>query len=403
MRGWKRWRGACLGGAALLLVSALGLAQLAPLYTITTVAGDGTAGFAGDSGAATAAELDYPSGIAFDGSGNLYIADQVNHRVRMVSTSGTITTIAGNGTLGYSGDKGPATSAELKYPCGVAVDSSGNIYIADTGNNVIRKVSSGTITTFAGDNTAGYSGDAAAATSAELDGPVGLAVDSAGNVYIADTTNNVIRKVTTDGNINTIVGNSYADFYGDGIPALSSSINHPLGIALDAAGDIFIADQLNQRIRRVDATTKIITTVAGDGEVGYSGDGGPAVDARLQDPSWVAVDSSGNLFIADLLNNVVRRVSAADGTIATVAGNGKYGFYGDGGPALQAAISYPLSVALSPAGNVYIAQGENNIIRMLTPVQANGSNIRRHGIPSIEVQPRPHSPVSSLASKIEGM
>jgi sugar lactone lactonase YvrE len=393
----------------LALLPALGLAQVAPTYTIATAVGTGTAGFLGDGGAATSAELNYPTGIAFDSSGNLYIADHVNHRIRKVDTSGNITTIAGNGTLGYLGDSAAATSAELDSPCGVAVDSSGNVYIADTLNHVIRKVAGGTITTFAGDQSlgSGYSGDTAAATSAQLNTPVGIVVDSAGNVWIADTGNSVIREVTTDGNINTIVGNSYADYGGDGGTAIASSLNHPLGLALDAAGNMYIADQLNQRIRMVAATkgvittTSIITTVAGNGILASKDTGNLAIDAGLSDPSWVAVDSAGNLFIADLVNNIVRRVAAADGTIATVAGNGQFGVYGDGGPALQAAITFPLSVAVNAAGKVYVSQGENNVIRVLTPVATTGSGARRHGIRSIEVLPRPRTE-SPLASTIEG-
>jgi sugar lactone lactonase YvrE len=393
----------------LALLPALGLAQVAPTYTIATAVGTGTAGFLGDGGAATSAELNYPTGIAFDSSGNLYIADHVNHRIRKVDTSGNITTIAGNGTLGYLGDSAAATSAELDSPCGVAVDSSGNVYIADTLNHVIRKVAGGTITTFAGDQSlgSGYTGDTAAATSAQLNTPVGIVVDSAGNVWIADTGNSVIREVTTDGNINTIVGNSYADYGGDGGTAIASSLNHPLGLALDAAGNMYIADQLNQRIRMVAATkgvittTSIITTVAGNGILASKDTGNLAIDAGLSDPSWVAVDSAGNLFIADLVNNIVRRVAAADGTIATVAGNGQFGVYGDGGPALQAAITFPLSVAVNAAGKVYVSQGENNVIRVLTPVATTGSGARRHGIRSIEVLPRPRTE-SPLASTIEG-
>jgi len=408
-RGWNPWRAACLSAFVLALLPALGLAQVAPTYTIATAVGNGTAGFLGDGGAATSAELNYPTGIAFDSSGNLYIADHVNHRIRKVDTSGNITTIAGNGTLGYLGDSAAATSAELDSPCGVAVDSSGNVYIADTLNHVIRKVAGGTITTFAGDQSlgSGYTGDTAAATSAQLNTPVGIVVDSAGNVWIADTGNSVIREVTTDGNINTIVGNSYADYGGDGGTAIASSLNHPLGLALDAAGNMYIADQLNQRIRMVAATkgvittTSIITTVAGNGILASKDTGNLAIDAGLSDPSWVAVDSAGNLFIADLVNNIVRRVAAADGTIATVAGNGQFGVYGDGGPALQAAITFPLSVAVNAAGKVYVSQGENNVIRVLTPVATTGSGARRHGIRSIEVLPRPRTE-SPLASTIEG-
>jgi sugar lactone lactonase YvrE len=409
VRGGKRWRAACLAGSVLALLPVLGLAQVAPTYTIATAVGNGTAGFTGDGGAATSAELNYPTGIAFDSSGNLYIADHINHRIRKVDTSGNITTIAGNGTLGDTGDSSAATSAELDSPCGVAVDSAGNVYIADTLNNLIRKVAAGTITTLAGDYSlgSGYTGDTAAATAAQLDAPVGIVVDSAGNVWIADTGNNVIREVTTDGNINTIVGNSYADYGGDGGTAIACSLNHPLGLALDAAGNMYIADQLNQRIRKVTATngvistTSIITTVAGNGILGSKGSGDLAIDAGLSDPSWVAVDSAGNLFITDLVNNIVRRVAAADGTIATVAGNGQFGDSGDGGPALQAAIAFPLSVAVNAAGKVYIAQGENNVIRVLTPVATTGSDARRHGIRSIEVLPRPRTE-SPLASTIEG-
>ena len=408
-RGWNPWRAACLAASVLALLPALGLAQVAPTYTIATAVGTGTAGFAGDGGAATSAELNYPTGIAFDSSGNLYIADHVNHRIRKVDTSGNISTIDGDGTLGYLGDSAAATSAELDSPCGVAVDSSGNVYIADTLNHVIRKVAGGTITTFAGDQSlgSGYSGDTAAATAAQLNTPVGIVVDSAGNVWIADTGNSVIREVTTDGNINTIVGNSYADYGGDGGPAIASSLNHPLGLALDAAGNLYIADQLNQRIRMVAATkgvittTSIITTVAGNGILASKDTGTLAIDAGLSDPSWVAVDSAGNLFIADLVNNIVRRVAAADGTIATVAGNGQFGVYGDGGPALQAAITFPLSVAVNAAGKVYVAQGDNNVIRVLTPVATTGSDARRHGTRSIEVLPRPRTE-SPLASTIEG-
>jgi sugar lactone lactonase YvrE len=404
-RGWARWHAACLAGAALALLPALGLAQVVPTYTISTAAGNGTAGFAGDSGPAISAEFNYPAGMVFDSSGNLYIADQLNQRVRKIDTTGVVTTIAGDGSAGYAGDKAAATSAELKFPCAVAVDSSGNIYIADTGNNVVRKVAGGTITTFAGNNTSGYSGDTAAATSAQLNGPVGLAVDSAGNVYIADTGNNVIREVTTDGNIKTIVGNSYADFGGDGGPAIASSLNHPLGLALDAAGNLYIADQLNQRIRKVAAanntitTTSIITTAAGSGIFGSTDVGNLAINAALLDPSWVTLDSAGNLFITDLVNNIVRRV-ATDGTIATVAGNVHFGTYGDGGPALQAAITFPISVAVNAAGLVYVAQGENNIIRMLTPVQTTGSGVRGHGVPAIEVLPRPNVPPASSAQSM---
>jgi len=376
-----------LAGLALLVVP--GRAQtVVPTYTISTAAGNGTGGYTGDSGAATSAEVYMPSGMAFDSSGNLYFADQLNHRVRKIDTSGTITTVAGNGTSGYTGDGSTATSAELNAPCGVAVDSSGNVYIADTGNHVVRKVSSGNISTIAGNHTKGYTGDTSTATKAELDMPVGVAVDSSGNVYIADSGNNVVREVTVaDGYINTVVGNGYADYFGDNIPALSSSLNHPLGIFLDGNGHIFIADQLNQRIRKVDLTTKIITTVAGNGIQGFAGDGAVATNSELQNPSWVTADSAGNLYIADMSNNVVRFVGS-DGLIHNIAGNRGFGTYGDGGPALQAAITFPLAVAVNAAGKVYVAQGHDNLIRLLTPNQVSSTGSNRRMTKGIEVLPR---------------
>ena len=220
----------------------------------------------------------------------------------MNSTTGIITTIAGNGIAGYSGDGGLATNAELNNPYGVAVDSNGNIYIADTNNNRIRKVNSttGIITTIAGNGTAGYSGDGGLATNAELYYPYGVAVDSNGNIYIADTYNNRIRKVnSTTGIITTIAGNGTAGYSGDGGPATNAQLNYPYGVAVDSSGNIYIADTDNNRIRKVNSTTGIITTIAGNGNPGYSGDGGPATNAELYDPSGVAVDSNGNIYIAD--------------------------------------------------------------------------------------------------------
>ncbi len=330
---------------------------------ITTVAGTGGGTFWGDGGTAASAGLLNPHGVAVDLTGNLYIADYGNNRVRKVS-GGTITTVAGNGVAGFSGDGGPATSASLNDPQGVAVDSAGNLYIADMINARIRRVSGGTITTVAGGGSQGL-GDGGPATNASLSGPTGVAVDSAGNLYIGDSWNNRIRKVS-GGTITTVAGNGNQGFSGDGGPATSATLGGLGGVAVDSAGNIYIADWGNSRIREVSGGT--ITTVAGGGNQGL-GDGGPATSASLGGPSGVAVDSAGNLYIADTWDNGIRKVSG--GTIMTVAGNGYTGFWGDGGPAIGAALNGPQGVAVDSAGNPYIADTGNNRIREVLVVPAS--------------------------------
>jgi trimeric autotransporter adhesin len=329
---------------------------------ITTIAGNNTAGYSGDGGAATAAELYDPRCVAVDGSGNVYIADAYNNRIRKVDPSGVISTFAGNGTAGYSGDGGAATAAELSYPRGVAVDGSGNVYIADQNNNRVRKVApSGFISTFAGNGTAGYSGDGGAATAAKLYYPTGVAVDGSGNVYIADYFNHRIRKVDPSGVISTIAGNSNVGYSGDGGAATAAKLYYPLGVAVDGSGNVYIADEDNHRIRKVNPLG-IISTIAGNGTVGYSGDGGAATAAELDDPTGVAVDGSGNVYIADQANSVIRKVDLS-GVISTFAGNGTFGYSGDGGVAIAAQLNHPAGVAVDGSGNVYIADYYNNRIR----------------------------------------
>ena len=332
-----------------------------PRYTISTVAGGLGSGYSGDGGPATSAQLNQPYGaVAVDSVGNLYIGDQLNYRVREVS-NGVITTVAGNGGWGFSGDSGPATSAQLD-PTGVAVDSAGNLYIADTGNDRVRKVSNGVITTVAGNGTPGFSGDNGPATSAQLFSPVGVAVDSVGNLYIADSVNNRIRKVS-NGVITTVAGNGTQGFNGDG-PATSAELYDPAGVAVDFAGNLYIADERNNRIREV--SNGVITTVAGNGTPGFSGDNGPATRAELYDPAGVAVDFAGNLYIADGRNNRIREVS--NGLITTVAGNGTAGYSGDNGPATSAQLNFPSGVAVDSAGNVFITDEYNSSVRVLCPV-----------------------------------
>jgi uncharacterized protein (TIGR03437 family) len=349
-------------------------------YTITTIAGNNSAGFSGDGSAATSAQISGPWGIAVDSSGNIYFADQFNHRIRKIDTSGNISTVAGKGTSGFSGDGGSATSAELASPVGVAVDSSGNLYIADTGNNRIRKVSGGNISTIAGTDTAGFSGDGGAATSAQLKTPVGIVVDSSGNIYFSDSGNNRIRKITTDGNINTIAGNGSSGSAGDGGPATSARLKGPRGLALDSAGNLYIADADNSRIRRV-ATDGTITTVAGNGTAGFAGDGGPATQASLNGARSVAVDGAGNLYISDYYNSRVRKITA-NGTILTIAGNGLFAFSGDGGPGTEATLNFPLGVAVGSGGKVFIADTGNNVIRQLSPQLSGPPTINANGVVS---------------------
>ena len=332
--------------------------------TITTVAGGGSD--LGDGGPATSAQLRRPIGIAVDGTGNVYIADNRDHRIRKVDTSGTITTVAGTGAGGFSGDGGPATSAQLRRPRGVALDGAGNLYIADSENNRIRKVdTSGTITTVAGGGS--DLGDGGPATSAQLRRPIGVAVDGTGNLYIADTDSYRIRKVDTSGTITTVAGTGAGGFSGDGGPATNAQLSFPMGVALDGAGNVYIADNFNYRIRKVD-TSGAITTVAGTGAGGLSGDGGdlgdggPATRAELNQPTGVALDSAGNLYIADLANNRVWKVDT-NGAITTVAGTGVEGFSGDGGLATSAELNGPQGVALDSAGNLYVADTGNQRIR----------------------------------------
>ncbi len=332
---------------------------------IGTAAGTGTAGYNGDNIAATSAELYYPEGVALDGAGNLYIADFGNNRIRTVAARGMITTVAGTGTEGYSGEYGPATSAHLYSPQGVALDSAGNLYIADSGNNRVRKVNAGgTITTVAGNGSPGYWGDGGPATSAFVSGPLGVAVDSAGNLFIADGSSR-IRKVDASGNITTVAGTGTEGYSGDNGPATNAELNYPSAVAVDGAGNLYIADTWNNRVRKV-APDRTISTVAGNGTCCYSGDNGPATNAQLDGPDGVAVDGAGNLYIADSNNNRIRKVTL-DGTITTVAGNGTRGYNWDNIAATNAElslfISTPTGVAVDSAGNLYIADNFNWRIR----------------------------------------
>ncbi|HVK84310.1 MAG TPA: hypothetical protein VM513_09385 [Kofleriaceae bacterium] len=390
---------------------------------VTTIAGTGTDGYSGDGGPAVAASMGRPFGLAVDGLGNVYIADGDNHRIRKIDLDGIITTFAGTGTAGYSGDGGLATSAQLSRPGGVAVDGLGNVYIADSSNARIRKVdASGRITTFAGTGVAGFSGDGGPATAAEISSSLAVAVDDGGQLYITDQFNRRIRRVDASGVIRTIAGNGGSFFAGDGGPATSASVGASGPVAVDLAGNVYVSDGNGHRVRRID-TLGVIMTIAGGSPDEDLGDGGPAVDSQLYFPSDLAIDRTGNLYIADVAHHRVRRIDPAgtittaagtgdtvgatatgattghlyeaagictapngsvlmselamhrirqidaNGVLTTFAGTGTWGDGGDGGPASMGELKYPSDVAADSAGNVYIADTSGDRVRR---VDTNG-------------------------------
>jgi cysteine-rich repeat protein len=337
---------------------------------------------------ATSIELIRPEGVALDATGNVFVADTWNHRVRRIDVAtGAITTVAGAGVDGFSGDGGPATGAHLAYPSGVAVDGLGNLFIADAGNNRIRRVDTqGIITTVAGSGTGGFSGDGGPATSAQLNFPFSVAVDGLGNLFIPDTQNHRIRRVDTQGIITTVAGTGSWGFSGDGGPAISAQINFPYSVAVDTLGNVFIADTSNHRVRRIN-TGGVIATVAGTGTGGFSGDGGLATIAALDSPAGVALDALGNLYISDRFNHRIRQVNTG-GVIATVAGIGSKGFSGDSGSATAAQLDLPSAVAVGGLGDLFIADSHNHRVRrvadgVITTVAGTGDLGGAAGVPSV--------------------
>lgn len=334
--------------------------------TINTISGTGTPGFSGDNGPATSAQVNLPSSICRDIFGNVYIADQGNHRVRRIDQDGIITTVAGTGTAGYSGDGGAALSAQINRPSGIAVDELGNVYFSDQLNQRVRRIDAdGNINTVAGTGTAGAAGDGGPSLEAQFNFPWGLFLHGT-DLYIADRSNDRIRKLDLDaGILSTVAGNGLMGAQGDGGPATAARLNRPIAVCVDAQNIMYIADENNERIRRVDLNTGIITTSAGTGTAGFQGDGGQATAARLNKPSGVAVDLAGNLYIGDRFNQRIRRVGT-NGVISTIAGTGSIGFLGDGGPATSARLNYPRELFSDGSGNIYFADTDNNRIRKIT-------------------------------------
>lgn len=346
---------------------------------ITTVAGTNVSGYSGDGGPAITAKLSFPGGVAVDNLGDVYIADSDNNRIRKVDTHGVISTVAGTGVAGFTGDGALAVNAKLYFPQEVAVDNLGNLFIADMENSRIRKVdTNGIITTVAGTALYGYSGDGGPATNASLAFPLSVTPDNLGNLYIADTQNSRIRKVNANGIITTVAGTNTTGFSGDGGPANVAVLNHPGQVALDSTGNLFIADSSNHRIRKVD-TNGIITTVAGGGGAGFSGDGHAATNAQLGLPAAVAVDSIGDLFILDTGNARVRKVDTS-GVIFTVAGSSGIGYSGDGGPATSATLSKPSGIALDSLGNLFIADTDNSRIRKVSEPATSALELSNVGV-----------------------
>ena len=334
---------------------------------ITTVAGNGIAGYSGEGGPALEAALNFPAGLAFDREGNLYVADRNNHRIRKIDKSGIISTVAGNGVADWNGDDGPGKEASLNYPSGVVLDDTGNLFIADRSNNRIRKVDTkGIITTIAGLGLPDYGGDFGPAEDALLKYPFGITLDGKGNLFIADRGNNRVRKIDQRGIITTIAGDSMHSFAGDYGPATRSSLAYPTDVAVDRVGNIYIADRNNNRIRKIDSLG-VLSTFMGTGKHGYNGDNEIAPETTLYLPFALAIDPQDNLIVVDRSHFRVRSVSLKNQSVKTVAGNGESLFKGDGGPGTGATLNTPSGIAIDSRGNILFADMLHNRIRWIDP------------------------------------
>lgn len=334
---------------------------------IVTIAGNGTNMHGGDGGPASAASFVYPECICLDRFGNLYIVDVLGHRLRKIALSTRIiTTVAGNGIGGFSGDGGQATAAQVWGPQGICTDTAGNIYFGDVLNRRVRKitVSTGIITTIAGNGSMGYSGDGGSATNARFHYPTGLLIDNAGNLLVSDIGTHTVRKITAAGIVSTIVGIGSAGYSGDNGSATNALLNQPAEIAMDSRDNLFIADHLNNVVRKIDAISGVITTVAGTGTAGSYGDGGPATAATIIQPYGIFIDKSDDVFIADYYGASIRKITSSTGIIHKAVGCGIDGFDGDGGPATNAKLK-PSTLCIDSIGTMYVADFLNYRIRMV--------------------------------------
>ncbi len=365
---------------------------------ITTIAGTGVASYTGDSGPASTATFNYPCYIAIDSKDDLYIADRSNNAIRKINTSGIITTIAGNGTPGFSGDNGPATAAQLHSPICIAIDNVDNLYIVDGYNARIRKISnSGIITTVAGfGGVSGYSGDNGPATAAEVL-PYGVALDASGNIYISDGVNNVVRKVNSLGIITTIGGKGTAGFSGDGSAATNAQFETLGDIAVKSTGEVYVPVWGSYRVRAID-NRGIVNTIAGIGTSGYAGDNGAATAAEFMAPNCVNFDKSSNYYISDNYAHVIRKVNSS-GIITTIAGNGTAGDSGDNGPATAAQLNNPNSIAMNSSGDIFIADVLNNKIRKISYNDVGVKQVVQ-AQPDVVIYPNPtHTEITVKADK----
>ncbi len=363
----------------LILILFVGFINTTHAQIINTTAGTGVVGFTGDGGPATLAQINGPWGIAIDAAGNVYFSDVSNHNIRKIDVhTGIITSIAGTGIAGYTGDGGPATLARLNSVRCIAFDSAYNLYLSDMGNARIRKIStSGVITTIAGSGSVGFGGDGGPATLASLNETQGVVVDRLGNVFVADAFNNRVRKIDAiSGVITTVAGDGSLAFGGDGGPATNAQLDRPWFVSFDRFSNLYISERGNNRIRKV-TPTGTISTIAGTELFGYSGDGGPATLALFRFPVSTTHDANGNIIISDYQNHCLRKIDTS-GIITTVVGTGIAGFSGDGGPATMAKLNQPSGIAIDREGKMYICDLINRRIRVVSPFNNQPYFIRGH-------------------------